>query len=91
MSESRVRVELSSESGRVFWVWYSSFVILSFSVYFIQYFTFSTLFSIIALLSSSTCSLSFIISELSCLCLGISIIGYLLFSSHSLVPVPPSG
>ena len=32
---SRARSELSSESRRVFQVWYSSFVILSFSIYFI--------------------------------------------------------
>ena len=89
--QSRARAELLSEFGRVFWVQNSSFVILSFIIYFIQYFISCTLFSIIALLSLSTCLLLFIISELRCLLLGISSIGYLLTSSLLLVPVPPSG
>jgi hypothetical protein len=52
---------------------------------------FSILFSIFALLSSNSSSLLFIISELRCLLLGISSIGYLLISSLSLVLVPLSG
>ena len=54
---------------------------LSFSIYFIQYFTLSTtLFSNIALLSSSPVLLLSIISELRCLFYSISIIVFLVFS-----------
>ena len=62
-----------------------------FSIYLIQYLFKYFILALLLCITLSTQSLVFIISELRCLLFGVSSIGYLIISSLSLVPVPPSG